>query len=57
MVIKVVPEMKQTPKNEMETLIQEVKLCDGCEAPEQTDAAGKQMTNGFIKRSRESASG
>lgn len=46
---KAVAEMEKTLSNKMEMLMQEVKLCDGCEAAEQTDAAGKRMTDKFIK--------
>ncbi|XP_042258904.1 E3 ubiquitin-protein ligase TRIM39-like isoform X2 [Thunnus maccoyii] len=49
MVKKAVAKIEKTLNNEMETLIQEVKFSDGCEAAEQTDVAGKQTTDKFIK--------
>ncbi|XP_028426686.1 E3 ubiquitin/ISG15 ligase TRIM25-like [Perca flavescens] len=49
MVKKAVAHMEKKLRNEMEMLIHEVRLSDGCEADEQPDAAEKVMTDEFVK--------
>ncbi|XP_070848098.1 E3 ubiquitin-protein ligase TRIM21-like [Chaetodon trifascialis] len=49
LVKKAVAQMEKTLSNEMEMLIHEVRLSDGCEAVTQPDAAEKLMTDEFIK--------
>ncbi|XP_051815131.1 E3 ubiquitin-protein ligase TRIM39-like isoform X1 [Acanthochromis polyacanthus] len=49
MVKKSVAEMEKALSNEMEMLIHEVRLSDGCETAKQTDAAEKPKTDGFVQ--------
>ncbi|XP_031169480.1 E3 ubiquitin-protein ligase TRIM39-like [Sander lucioperca] len=49
MVKKAAAHMEKKLCNEMEMLIHEVRLSDGCEADEQPDAAEKVMTDEFVK--------
>ncbi|XP_029317401.1 zinc finger protein RFP-like [Cottoperca gobio] len=49
MVKKAVAHLEKTLSNEMEMLIHEVRLGDGCDAAEQPVAAEKQMPDGFVK--------
>ncbi|XP_042366935.1 E3 ubiquitin/ISG15 ligase TRIM25-like [Plectropomus leopardus] len=46
---KTVAQMEKTLSNEMEMLIHEVRLSDGCEAAEQRDAAEELMTDEFVE--------
>uniref|UniRef100_UPI0037E9473D E3 ubiquitin-protein ligase TRIM39-like n=1 Tax=Semicossyphus pulcher TaxID=241346 RepID=UPI0037E9473D len=49
MVRKAVAQMEKMFSNDMEMLIHEVRLSDGCEAAKPLDEAGKPMMDGFIK--------
>ncbi|XP_034528974.1 E3 ubiquitin-protein ligase TRIM39-like [Notolabrus celidotus] len=49
MVRKCVAQMEKTFSNEMEMLIHEVSLSDGCEVAKPSDQAEKPMTDGFIE--------
>ncbi|XP_049422537.1 E3 ubiquitin-protein ligase TRIM39-like isoform X1 [Epinephelus fuscoguttatus] len=49
MVKKAVAQMEKIASNEMEMLIHEVRLSDGCEATEQPDAVEERTTDEFVR--------